>query len=257
MRRASLPTPIFNTPEIASLFRLPLPLDHRGFLLQLETIALPGTALHLEKRISEQIYQITTPAYSGPNYSSQELFVDIRFLGKEIPLSPSLPSIAALQKRLLSFIGCHYLWGGNWKEGLPQMLSLFPPPGTLNPEEERLWCLRGVDCSGLLYEAANGLLPRNTSDQVKMGRVVAPSGPLLPLDLLFYRHHGVGHVVALLDEATCIESRATKGGVVLTPLKERLDELQATHRASSSREEYFARSHHYLWIRWHPETLTM
>ncbi len=252
MRCAKLPTPIFNTPEIASLFRLPLPLDSRGFLLQLETIALPGTFFQIEKRISEQICQITTPAYSG-----QKLFVDIRFLGEEISPPPSLPSIAALQKRLLSFIGSRYLWGGNWKEGLPHMLSFFPPPRTLTSEEERLWCLRGVDCSGLLYEATNGLLPRNTLDQVKIGRTLASSGPFLPLDLLFYRQNGVGHVVALLDKATCIESRATKGGVLITPLQERLEELRATHRAASSRKEYLTRSHHYLWIRWHPETLTM
>ncbi len=250
MRCARLPTPIFNTSEIAALFRLPLPLDHRGFLLQLETIALPGTIFQLQKKISDQVYQITTLAYSG-----EKLFVDLRFLGDETISSAPLPSITQLQSRLLSFLGTRYLWGGNWKEGVPEMLSLFPPPRALTPEEKSLWCLCGVDCSGLLYEATNGFLPRNTSDQVKMGRVLSSGDPPLPLDLLFYRQHGVGHVLALLDETTCIESRATKGGVLLTPLKERMSELHHTHKVAFSREEYFTSPNHYLWIRWHPETL--
>ena len=71
--------------------------------------------------------------------------------------------------------------------------------------------MRGVDCSGLLYEATGGFTPRNTSALVTVwkSRPCCRSehreivGRLEPLDLIVWN----GHVLIVLDRLRLIESR--------------------------------------------------
>jgi len=92
------------------------------------------------------------------------------------------------------------------------------------------WTLRGVDCSGLLYNAANGLTPRNTFALVTYGTGLniawkTPSeiiSILKPLDIIAWK----GHTMIVLNESEVIQSRADYGtgtlgfedGVKIRPL---------------------------------------
>ena len=84
---------------------------------------------------------------------------------------------------------------------------------------------KGVDCSGLIYQATNGSTPRNTSSLIEFGdgleikgkSVAEISSMLMPLDLITWN----GHVIIVLDENTVIES--TPGlGVHKSDLQARL-----------------------------------
>jgi hypothetical protein len=98
--------------------------------------------------------------------------------------------------------------------------------------------LRGVDCSGLLYEAAGGFTPRNTSALVRFGKPVPVAGltaaelarRLEPLDLIAWN----GHVLIVLDRERLIESRpdctGRAGGVRVRPLSVALEEIMKTRK---------------------------
>ncbi|GAI00651.1 unnamed protein product, partial [marine sediment metagenome] len=97
--------------------------------------------------------------------------------------------------------------------------------------------LKGVDCSGLLYQATNGYTPRNTSSLVSYGAPVRIAGlkvdqiikKVEPLDIIVRR----GHVVVILNKEQVIESclhcdkykKGLQGGVRIRRLKEVLAEI--------------------------------
>ena len=96
--------------------------------------------------------------------------------------------------------------------------------------------LKGVDCSGLLYEATHGYTPRNTSALITFGKPVSIANlgsaqiinALEPLDILVWE----GHVIIVLDRNRAIESRldydaqqeGNQGGVKTRNLRAVLDE---------------------------------
>ncbi len=112
-----------------------------------------------------------------------------------------------------------------------------------------LWALKGVDCSGLLYEATDGFTPRNTSDLVHYGSPVSIENKSVgeiqrivkPLDLIVWK----GHVVIVVDSEKTIESRHLHG-VVIAPLKERLEEVLQTRTPKNS----WSDGNHFVIRRW-------
>ena len=52
-----------------------------------------------------------------------------------------------------------YTWHGNTKKGIPQMLEWYPPSEDISGVLKDKWMLKGMDCSGLLYEATDGYTP--------------------------------------------------------------------------------------------------
>lgn len=130
-------------------------------------------------------------------------------------------------------LGKPYVWGGNWSEGIPELFSLYPPRGELDPTTKAIWSLAGVDCSGLLYEAAEGATPRNTSQLLNFGQPlhikeigkIEWHNLLQPLDAILYK----GHVLFVLDQKTIIESKFPHG-VILRDLDERLGEILSEKR---------------------------
>jgi cell wall-associated NlpC family hydrolase len=130
---------------------------------------------------------------------------------------------------LSALVGCPYVWGGNWSQGIEKMKSLYPMSRKLTFHERANWLMQGVDCSGLLYEVTEGATPRNTSDLIHVGDFVDIQNKspaqikrlIRPLDLIVWR----GHVIIALDENITIESRARRGGVVLTDLEQRLEQI--------------------------------
>ena len=117
------------------------------------------------------------------------------------------------------------------------MLTFFPPRIPLSKDVKDQWILKGLDCSGLLYQATNGFTPRNTSTLISFGEPV-PVATLDPhqiiqvlktLDILVWK----GHVIIIIDKERAIESRldydtkreGNQGGVRIRPLIEVLDEI--------------------------------
>ena len=254
---AAGPTPVFDTPDVAALFgRNPegaLPLDAQGLMRRLELIALPGQEIAVVAHHSPQIVQVCVPGYDP----ASRCYTDKRFLtAQALPLSVRLPPAAYILESLTrrAEARTRYLWGGNWHAGIPALLDLYPPPRPLSDEELLDWTLTGVDCSGLLYEAAVGCTPRNTSSLLNFGQPVDPAGgtiaaSLRPLDLLVWK----GHVVIVFSEEETIESSADKRrrGVTRQPLDARLDEIMNERRFTAG----LPGSEQFTVRRWHPDRL--
>jgi hypothetical protein len=230
---ANIPTPILNSPNFP-FHGTRLPIDEQGLLRCIETIALPGTKFQIISEPSPTVYQVTTCDYPG-----DQLFVDRRFLSPATQKTPErrsrLPSVQKIVDHLLSLEGATYIWGGNWSTGIPEMLQFYPPEEPLDPMTHLIWTLKGVDCSGLLYEATDGFTPRNTPQLIDFGTTI--SVPEKPLDLIVWK----GHVIIALDSHRAIES---KGGVGVIQ-----SDLQRIKRLLEFKKTPF------LVKRWHPDLL--
>jgi len=246
-------TPVLNSPALGEIFGGPdgksLKTDRCGQVRQLEFIALPGTVFKLLARLPgavAPVYRVATDDYPTPDGTS--LYIDSRFieLRDERPparirtLPPRERIITALKKAIAS----PYVWGGNIPEGAGALLgTLYTTAAEIDDRVIRRITLAGVDCSGLLYQATGGWTPRNTTQLVSYGTGVAVAGKsaqeiaesLEPLDLIVWG----GHVIIVLDRETAIESRLrcsqpAHGGVVTTPLAQRLAEIMRTRRPANA-----------------------
>lgn len=241
---AELPTPVFNNPDFPFIFGggdgRTLHLGKCQQLWQLEFIALPQSVFKVEERIKKGnrvIFRVTTDEYP----TAKKLFIDSRFV-KTLERKPSerarqLPPRQEIIERLISAKGSAYVWGGNVKSGIPEMLSIYPPSSEIGQVLKEKWMLKGVDCSGLLYEATGGYTPRNTDVLMDYGNPVLIAGlkakeillKAEPLDLIVWK----GHVIIVLDRKRIIESRldydkktpGCQGGVRVRPLMEALTEI--------------------------------
>ena len=242
---AELPTPVLNTMEFSFVYGgkdgKTLHLDESGLVREVEFIAIPKTVFTIDniiKKESATIYRVTTDDYPYP--TQKGYFIDSRFV-KTVQENPPnrpkrLPAKQSIINSLLSSEGSIYIWGGNHKEGIPQMLSFYPPSSPTDQALKEQWMLKGVDCSGLLYEATNGHTPRNTSSLLTFGTPVQITGlnatqiilKVEPLDIIVWK----GHLIIILDRKRTIESRldydkereGNQGGVRIRSLKEVLSE---------------------------------
>ena len=239
------PTPVLNTSDFAAVFGgrdgKTLHLDRCGQIREMEFVALPGTPFRIEEILPQGkkvIYRVTTDDY--PGQTAKEYFIDSRFVRTtDEPPSPrprSLPPREKVIGNLLAAQGSRYVWGGNYRAGIPQLLTFYPPAAgfPLVQTTADLWQLAGVDCSGLLYEATGGFTPRNTSALVDYGAPVPIAGLdtdriirlLKPLDLLAWS----GHVMIVIDGQRIIESQmdchGKRDGVRVRPLREALIEIR-------------------------------
>ena len=204
-------TPVLNTPDFTEVFGGTLKLDPCRGVRPIEFTALVGTLFRIEREQSAGgvlVYRVTSNDYPYPTQSGY--FVDARFLksvdGAPRERLPVLPERGEVQRRLLSAMGKPYVWGGNFKDGVPLIRELYPQAGPLV----------GVDCSGLLYQATDGFTPRNTSALTSFGSAVKVVGlsperiadKLQPLDLIVWK----GHVMIVLDRDSIIQSVMGCGG---------------------------------------------
>ena len=236
---AIVPAPLLNTADFSSVFGgkdgRSLRKDECGQLRAVEFVALPGTVFTIEKKIASKtgaVYRVTTDDYPYP--SPEGYFIDSRSV-KIVAVRPpervrSLPTKEKILATMESRVGSRYVWGGNIAAGVAQLSQWYPPTGAA---DMALWQIKGVDCSGLLYEATGGYTPRNTSALLKFGRPVMIAGKsvqeiaarLQPLDLVVWP----GHVLIVLAGGRIIESRLVcsrpEDGVRIRPLQEALQEI--------------------------------
>lgn len=245
---AQLPTPVLNSPDFADVFGgsdgRSLKSDNCGLIRAMEFVALPGTAFTIDGEINRgtlRIFKVRTADYPYP--SKTGYYIDSRFVRlteKKPEARPRrLPSRQAIIDDMLAAKGSRYVWGGNIRQGIDQQLSFYKPAGSVSTETADLWRLKGVDCSGLLYQATNGFTPRNTSELVNYGSSVPIAGKSIdliaklvePLDLIVWS----GHVIIVLDRERTIESRldcgGTGDGVVVRPLRQALAGVMKTRTA--------------------------
>lgn len=227
------PAPILNTPDFAFAFGgndgNSIPLNEKGQPHFFEFVALKGTVFEVIEKCSKFIVRVSTPKYPGKN-----LFLDLRFCQSvQSQISPLLSRDKILD-RMKKLLGTSYVWGGNWSRGVPDLLLLYPPKGKIELKIKKLWTFNGVDCSGLLYEAAKGTTPRNTSQLIHFGKGLKIGKMsfckiltlLEPLDMIIYHRH----VLFVLTDETTIESRYPFG-VIQRNLRDRLLEIYQEKKA--------------------------
>jgi len=220
---AVLNTPVLNTGDFESVFGgtdgTSVKLDNKGLIREMEFIAYPNTVfeiLEIIPRSNYNIFRITTSDYP---YTSSDLFIDSRFVQTSDTLPEqrkhSIPDKTDILNKLNSLDGYGYMWGGNYGDGIEKLLEFYQPETDLDNYTKDLWCLKGVDCSGLIYQATNGSTPRNTSSLINYGTGLDIAGKsaseivamLQPLDLIVWN----GHVIIVFDENTVIESTGDAG----------------------------------------------
>jgi hypothetical protein len=243
------PAPVLNTPHFSFAFGgddgKTIPTNEKGHPHYFEFVALRGMVFEVEEDCNEFIVRVSHPSYPEP-----DIFLDRRFTGAPTSKNiPRLPPPAEILERMLRMLGKPYVWGGNWSQGIPELLALYPPKTEIDARTKILWTLDGVDCSGLLYEATDGATPRNTSQLVNLGRSLNINGlitheilPLLkPLDMILYK----GHVLFVVDSETIIESKSPFG-VVLRNLNDRLDEISRDGRGVNARSSEWVSGREFL-----------
>ncbi len=214
------PALLLNTADFESVFSGDSPATKH-----FECIGLPGTVVEFVQDLG-QVF-----AVRWPFYSSELLYVDKRFgkLGSFEQTARQMPPKHTLLERMEKHLGAPYVWGGNWGAGIPEMLEYYPPKQLLSSRALELWTLRGLDCSGLLFEASNGTTPRNSSQLLHFGNAVSRAEALetwQPMDMIVYPGHigRPGHVLFVRDRETIIESKSPFG-VRICPLQVRLEEI--------------------------------
>jgi cell wall-associated NlpC family hydrolase len=156
--------------------------------------------------------------------------------------------------------GMPYVWGGNVRQGVFELLSFYYQGISHGKDKKRL-ALAGLDCSGLLYEATNGWTPRNTSALIRFGDGVPVAGISLlqitallePLDLIVWN----GHVLIVLDKQTIIESRLEcgktgNGGVIISSLQQRLGSIMKTRQPTNEWPTGGKKKDQFVVRRWYP-----
>jgi cell wall-associated NlpC family hydrolase len=274
--RSKIPTPVLNISNFKDVFKIEngkiKGADKIGHIRSLEFVGLKGTIFEVVKIVfsysSYEIYKVETKNYP----SKGNLFIDNRFVEKvskeeignrEIKLSKD-----EILENLEKAIGEKYCWGGNCYLGIPQILKFYPPLKNISEKLKYKLTLKGIDCSGLLFEATSKdgghlpMVPRNVSWMIdkSFGEVVKIEEnsevkdivtKLKPLDLILFK----GHVIIVVEKGYVIESRGDDkrikeeiDGVIKTKIEERLKELLRTKRIKNNcglkKEEFVIK-------RWH------
>ena len=261
------PAPVLNSSDFRTIFGGPdgrsMKSDKCGQLRELEFIALPGSVFTIREQLKSgaaSICRVETEEYSTT--AGVKLYLDCRLLEFHDNAPPQrprhLPKRADIVASLKESVGSSYVWGGNILEGVPELADWWY--GDIAGLDRRRLTLSGLDCSGLLYRASNGWTPRNSSQLVRFGQPVAVARTtaeqiaetLQPLDLIVWD----GHVVIVLDHDSTIESilacgQPGKGGVVITPLKQRLKEIMRSRTPADSWPQDGKAHKHFVIRRWY------
>ncbi len=217
---AKIPTPLLNSPNFPAVFGgrngKTVKVDKVGLCREVEVVILPGGPFTIDGTCEVKgrtVYRVTTPDYPYPN--KKGYYVDgecLTIVETEPPArAKRLRHPTFIRYKLKSSLDSVYLWGGNWTSGIPEFTHFYPPKGPIYGHNRKSWILRGVDCSGLIYEATDGWTPRNASSLIRYGKAVPITGKtaeeicasVKPLDILGWRTH----VMIFLDQENIIQSR--------------------------------------------------
>lgn len=237
-------TPVLNTPEFETIYGgndgRTLKFSKSGLVKELEYVAYPGAVFKIIEEIQKDgysVYKVETDEYDIV-LGGTELFVDSRFVEtkdkKPEKKMINKPAKDQIYEYFDKSIGADYVWGANNLDGVDKMLEYYKPNGNISSSKFNHWCMKGVDCSGLIYEATGGYTPRNTHQMVTYGEGVNIKGKspieiaemLEPLDMIVWK----GHVIYVYDKNTSIQSAHSDGGVVKKDLRATIEKLMQTRR---------------------------
>ncbi len=240
-------TPILNTPDFKKVYGgsdgKTLSLSKNGLIKELEYVAFPGTVFKILEEYNfdrYSIFKVATDEYQiilgGTN-----LYIDSRFVRRQIAMPDGKTVIMPTKKEIYAYLdsslGSAYVWGANNIHGVEKMLEFYKPSGKLSNAAYDQWCIKGVDCSGLMYEATKGFTARNTHQLVNFGKGLNIEGKsareiskmLDSLDMIVWK----GHVIYVYDENTTIESSHSAGGVVMKDLISCLEKIMKTREPAN------------------------
>lgn len=231
--------PVLNTYDFKNVYGgktgFRLLKSKNGLVKPLEFVAFPGTVFEILDSVyneENKIYKVRTDEYplilEGSNIYVDSRFVEYADSNTEKIQKP-VPSKKYIYDYFEKAYDAFYVWGANNINGVEKMFDFYMPAGQLINEDNLTWQIKGVDCSGLLYEATQGYTPRNTHQLVNFGEPVNIKGlnsteiekKLQPLDLIVWK----GHIVIVFDNNTTIESSHSANGVIKKNLEDRLDEI--------------------------------
>lgn len=228
-------TPVLNTPEYESVFGGKsgdkVKLDKEGLIREMEFIAMPNTVFEILETIPKAGYDIYRVITNDYQYKG-DFYIDSRFVrvtdSRQEDRWKVIPTKDEILKNMNALEGYPYMWGGNASRGINEMLTYYKPKGEISDAVKSNWIMKGVDCSGLIYESTGGATPRNTSSLITYGKgieieslpAVEIAKKLQPLDIIVWS----GHVIIVLDEKTVIESTPVSG-VHKTDLVSRLNSV--------------------------------
>lgn len=221
-----MPTPLFRFPvdqvDINKSFggkgMTGINLDQQNLIREMAVVLPPGSVVLLMKKMKVgefEYYQVRTREFDAGPGAKFGYFLDARFIQKQAQKPPEkvaqLPSSQQILKNLKAMQGSSYVRGGSRYQGIPEVDQFFPSSFPLSPAHQKQKNLKGVDCSGLLYQATDSFTPRNTRQLLTYGNAVEIEGKrideiislLKPLDLIVW----AGHVVIVYDQEHSIESR--------------------------------------------------
>lgn len=211
----SSPLPLFgNVKFYQELETGALCFDDQGLWRPLETILLPGSFVKAMIEPGNPICRVSTPNYP----SASPLYTLVKLLSSDHQPQKPPSSLALFFEKIYSCLGLPYLWGGNLPEGTHALATLYPERPR-DPKTDQIYTLRGVDCSGLIYYASQGLTARNSSDLIRQGKAVTDLSALAPGMLIGWKGH-----VLIVTERGIIESKAQEG-VILSNTKETIEAL--------------------------------
>lgn len=234
-------TPVLNTSDFESVFGgktgKKVKLDDQGLIREMEFIAMPNTVFDILETIPKEdynIYKVTTNDYQ---YNG-DFYIDSRFVRVDDSRLEDrwkiIPTKEEVIKNMNALDGYPYMWGGNAADGISDMLTYYKPAGDIDEATKTNWTMKGVDCSGLIYQSTGGATPRNTSTLCTYGNGIdienltadEISNKLQPLDIIVWS----GHVIIVLDDKTVIESTPAEG-VHKSDLLSRLNSVMNERRA--------------------------
>lgn len=240
-------TPVLNTPDFDRIYGgkdgSTLAFNKSGLVKELEYVAFPGSFFKIMDEIKNgdhSIYKVISEEYDIV-LNGTELFIDSRF----VELKDTKPERKKIPKpskeQIYNFFDkckdADYVWGANNINGVDKMFEFYKPKGNINSDIYNHWCMKGLDCSGLIYEATNGYTPRNTHQMVTYGNGIKIEGKsvseiaelLEPLDMIVWK----GHVIYVYDKNTTIQSAQSEGGVVKKDLNSTLNKIMQTRRPAN------------------------
>jgi hypothetical protein len=243
-----LPTPIYNTANFFTAYEMVngelTARDDSELVREVEAQTFPGTTWQINDKTTidgVDVYEAQTNEY----WNTPEdwyFYIDSRSV-KLVDEKPSsrkltLPSKQIMLNRLYKIKEqtekdlIPYIWGGNILEGISENEAFYGTEelSRLGEGDRKQFFLEGLDCTGLLYYITDGYTPRNSSwlrtfgeglqiEDRNIDEVIAMTKPL---DIVVHQ----GHIFLVLNKDFTIESRLSKGGgVVITPIKERFEEV--------------------------------
>lgn len=215
-------TPVLNTSDFESVFGgksgKKVKLDDQGLIREMEFVAMPNTVFEISETIPKgdhNIYKVTTNDYQYKG----DFYIDSRFVRVDDSRLEDrwkiIPSKEEIIRNMNALEGYPYMWGGNAADGVSEMLTYYTPTESIDEATKTNWIMKGVDCSGLIYQSTGGATPRNTSSLTVYGKGIEVENlsaeeiakKLQPLDIIVWS----GHVIIVLDDKTVIESTPAEG----------------------------------------------